>query len=207
MSKTLKIALALAALLLATPAKSAVVMSSWDSNALVPQAQLAPTSSALFDYNVTTSDGNHRSPWEFTAFNNIAQYNSVRAGGSASYEFAQDQGSLNMMWGSPDPTPNTYNVLEFFLNGVSQGIFNGTTVTGLLTAMAPPNNVPQIGFLRITFLGLFDQVVFTASNTAFEHVFNFRGSATAVPLPAGLLLLMSGLAGLGFMGRSRAKRA
>ena len=34
-----------------------------------------------------------------------------------------------------------------------------------------------------------------------------RDSQQVVPLPAGLLLLLSGLAGLGFIGRSRAKKA
>ena len=209
MKKIVKIAFGLAALMLATPA-NAVVIGSFDQTPLAPLAQLAPTSvnnNALFDLNVTTSDGNHRSPWEFTACFNVCQYSSVRAGGVATYDFAQDQGSLNMMWGSPDPIPQAYNVMSFFLDGNPVGIFDGTTIAALISTFPVPNNQPAIGFLRVGFVGLFDRIVFSASNTAFEYVFNFRGSATPVPLPAGLMLLLSGLVGLGFMGRSRAKHA
>ena len=213
MAKMLKIALALSALVIATPAKSAVIMSSWDTTELPSLAQAPPSSfTGTFDaVSGGSLDGVYRSPWEFSAGTCPADcdYSSIRANSTATYNYAQDQGSLNMMWGSPDaPPPANYNVLEFFDNGVSQGIFNGSTISALLQAVGTaPNNQNGRGFLRITFLGVFDKIVFTAGATAFEYVFNFRGSATAVPLPAGLLLLLSGLAGLGFMGRSRAKSA
>ena len=215
MAKALKIALALSALLIATPAKSAVVMSSWDTTYLPSLAQAPPTSfTGTFDaVSGGSVNGVYRSPWEFSAGTCPldCDYSSIRGGnGTATYQYAQNQASLNMMWGSPDvPPPANYNVLEFFDNGISQGIFNGSTVSALLQAVGTaPNNQNGRGFLRITFLGIFDKIVFTAGEKAFEYVFNIRGSATPqVPLPAGLILLLSGLAGLGFMGRSRAKRA
>ena len=86
--------------------------------------------------------------------------------------------NLVMSWVSV-ATGNTLAAIAIVPSSVSLG-----------TTFASPNNLEQ--FLRITWTG-------ATANAAFDV------EVSAVPLPAGLVLLLSGLMGLGFLGRSRAK--
>ena len=205
MTKALTYALALGAMLLATPAVAATVTANTDpiSN---PNLLAAPTNSSGFHLNLTTSvSGDYRSPFDTLAPPELDDYyNSVDGGGFARYVFGANQTQLSLIWGSPDD----YNFLDFYDDGALV-----TTIVGndaaILAALSLAGFAVQTHWANVVVSGLiFDEVIFRSTTNAFEHVFNFRSDAIPeVPLPAGLLLLFSGLAGLGFLGRSRAKAA
>lgn len=96
--------------------------------------------------------------------------------------------NFSFVWGSVDD----YNTVEF-LNAANTVVFS---VLG--SALGAPKTA---GAQLAQFFGLagFTKVRFTSSSEAFE-----LGFVTAsVPLPAGVLLLGSAMAGLGFLGRRR----
>jgi hypothetical protein len=84
-------------------------------------------------------------------------------------------------------------------------------VTAALLALGPIGKEASRGFISVYITGItFASVVLSdSSSNAFEYVFNtIRQTPTEpVPVPAGLLLLLSGMLGLGFLGRARAKSA
>ena len=159
----------------------------------------APNSnSAAFRLNFVGNDlvdgvaPNSRSPWDTTAFQNTAFYNSVERNGFAEYNFNTTQFSFGLMWGSPD----TYNTLSFFLNGVLQYSTTGDEFT--------PPAPPQRGFVNVDFSGFrqgFDTVRFESGFDAFEY--SNVLPATVIPLPTPALLLLTALGGLAYLGRRR----
>ncbi len=98
---------------------------------------------------------------------------------SATLEFLIDQTSLSFLWGSPDG----FNSLTFRLDGDNVASFTGNDV-----------DPSPFGASFVTYDGLFDEVVFASpSGNAFEFS---NLSAVAVPLPAGLVLMLTALGGL-----------
>ncbi|MGV3490140.1 MAG: VPLPA-CTERM sorting domain-containing protein [Devosia sp.] len=97
--------------------------------------------------------------------------------------------SFSFLWGSPDGH-NTIDFLDSSLNVV------GTVSTAILSAS--PGYVAGTGAIlaTITNINPFKYVRFSATGVALEFSF-----IAAVPVPAGVLLLGTGLAGLGFLGR------
>jgi hypothetical protein len=185
------------ALCLAIPASAATISYS-DS---LPTAVTAnPLTTSTVGMSVTLAENvtgtilnDRRSPWD--APNSMvspiaanAVYSAVRNGG-AIFDFGYDRGGLSLVWGTPGPL----NVLELFLNGVSQLRLTGTDAVG-------PNGVAYSRFTEITDVR-FDRVVFSAGNPAFEFA---NLSIASVPLPAGGLLLIGALGGLMVLRRRQA---
>lgn len=211
--KTIKLGLASAALALAVSSSAAfattVNYSTSDIGSVtVPTANPILTTGTVFE-NVTGSiDNVRRNPYQ-TAFGadtcTTCKYTSVESNSSASYTGLGSPSGLNVMWGSPD-AGTTRNVITFF-NGLSS-VF---TITGAQVLAANSGLTEGMGFITVLIsnLPLFDKVTFSDEGAnAFEYAFRVSGNETPdVPLPGALILLMSGLAGMGYVGRSRAKKS
>ena len=166
-----------------------------DANALIDPT--STTGDVRFDIAGNDLNGvapDSRSPYDGTAFESTALYHSVSAGATAFYDFATDQNSFSIMWGSPDD----YNHLDFFLDNVLVFSLQGDDVGN------PP--APGMGFVNVTVSMLtFDSVKLSSFD---KDAFEFTNvSSVAVPLPASALLLLGALGGLGVVSRRRPAKA
>lgn len=223
MTKALRLSLALGAMLMAAPADAASLNVSLTYNlhyagtdalsVIIPQGPdaVAPAlTNVVGTVNYITAppesvDGQYRSPWQYTKspggteYESGGTYTSVQYNSSGDIVYGSDLGSLALAWGSPD----SYNVIEFYDN------ING--LVAWLDGSEVGNQRFGINFVGISLItGVFDTVRFISNG---QNAFEFSNVRTVlqgepipdVPVPAGLMLLLSALLGLGFLGRARAK--
>jgi hypothetical protein len=114
-------------------------------------------------------------------------YTSVDANSAATYILGGIRSVLNLVWGSPD----NYNYIDFYRGGLLvdtlQGVGNGSNRPDAYASISGISG------------GTFDTVVLrSVGSNAFEF-----GALSAVPLPAGGLLLLGALGGLGALRRRK----
>ena len=126
------------------------------------------------------------------------QYSLITTGGVATINFGAGVSSFSFLWGSPD----TYNYIDIDADGVA---FDQTYGGAMLGVLANPDftaNGNNANTRVFTIAGtdgtLIRQLTFRSDGIAFEV------AAAPVPLPAAAWLLLSGLAGLGFVKRRKA---
>ncbi|WP_340110219.1 VPLPA-CTERM sorting domain-containing protein [Pikeienuella sp. HZG-20] len=154
------------------------------------------------------ANGSFQSPFNNTGLVGTQSYFSVGGsnggnGGSSPMTLTYDslQDNFTFLWGSID----SYNEIEFFdANGVSLGGSTGSGVIAALNLPGSPNNFEQVALLEYVFGAneMFKSVTFTSSSAAFEFAL-----PAAVPLPAAAWMLISAIAGLGFVSSRRRRSA
>lgn len=170
-------------------------------NLVDPSAGTDLAAGLSFDANIRTgSVGVSRSPYDFsgsagvTGFEQLS-YFSVGPNNTpspATLDISGGANTLSFLWGSIDG----YN---------SIALYDGATLLDtILNTDISPSSSESAGagasYVSIFSNAQFDRAVFTSTSNAFE-VANI--SVSAIPLPAGALLMLTALGGLGVASRRR----
>lgn len=166
-----------------------------DLNAMTPIANISPTSTTpVYLDNIVGNQYNgsgdiiSRSPWEGSIHEATGMFSSVQAGGSVTFTFTDVQYGIDLIWGSPD----SYNDLTITLTGAGgTHVVNGSNVQGPVGILASMVSVTDVFFKTVTF---------ESSSNAFEFA---NLTTSTVPLPAGMLMMGTAIAGFGVMRRRR----
>lgn len=139
--------------------------------------------------------GQYRSPFENATPAQVGgldwkdiQYWNVLGGSASTLSFTKNQDSLSFLWGSVD----SYNAMEFYLDGSLVSTVTNSDFLGEVIGVGA-------SYISITDL-IFDEVQFLSKSNSFEFS---NITVSAIPLPAGGLLLLFGLGGLVAAGRRR----
>jgi hypothetical protein len=190
--------LAATALLVCIPANAALVYSA-AAPAGAPQGPLAFTTAneKVTSPATGTVSGVKRAP---LGFSSTDPYSLITKGGSATINFATGVSSFSFLWGSPDK----YNFVDIATNNLALATFGGADL-GTLAGFSSFGTNANTKLFKITATDgtLINALTFRSTGVAFE----LGAAQPVVPLPAAAWLLLSGLAGLGFIGRRRAAAA
>jgi len=132
--------------------------------------------------------------WVDSGLAGTGVYSAVGAGVDtfATFAFTQPQSIVSFVWGSPELS----NVVRLFRTDGGESAITGNAI------LAPAWGwTGGSVFVTLTTSVPFDRLEFT---TGRDDTFEFANlSTTPIPLPAGVWLLLSGLAGLGLVARRR----
>jgi hypothetical protein len=143
------------------------------------------------DYATGSVGGQYRSPWDLEgAPYNSLPYTSVR-NGTVGYNLTGMM--LSLFWGSID----TYNSLTFWTLAEGTGEFVSVDVSALGDPFSGGHHLVQF-FTDVPF----QSVTLGSGQAAFEFA-----NLTTTPIPPALLLFLTGLGGLGWLGRKKAPAA
>jgi hypothetical protein len=122
--------------------------------------------------------------------------------GNASLSLGGAYDYFGLYWGSADDS----NLLSFFSGDQQVGAFDGGDLVPLM-ASGNQTSYSSNRFVNFFFGDgvLFDRVVLSSTNFAFESDNHAFGKTTSVPEPATLTLLSAGLVALGAARRRRQK--
>ncbi len=131
-----------------------------------------------------------RDPFEDTIWAGVSPYSVVMNGWRATYEMTGS--SLSLIWGSVDD----FNVIEFYAGGVMVDSITGADL------IPPADTAPEaeLGVVATVYTTtMFDSfVMFADGGNSFEY-----SSLASAPIPASILLMGGGLAGLGALRRRK----